>query len=327
MQSSWADPIVIAIDDPTSSGQARRSGRLLAEQAGFSELDVERVSIIVTEICTNVLKHAGTGEALIAAVEGGIEVLGLDNGPGMENVRACLEDGYSTAGSQGSGLGAIRRISDAFDVFSRPGQGTVVFARVGRTPAADIRTGSARGPMPGETACGDNWAQRHESGKAMIMLADGLGHGVYAMEASRAAASAFLNARQGAAESIALLHDALKQTRGAAVGVATLDQNTRTVTYAGLGNISGAICGFGVPVRPMVSSPGTAGHQWNRVTEFKYPWPAGSIVILHSDGIRTHWRLEQYPGISCHHPSVIAGILYRDHWRQQDDGTVVAAGE
>ena len=43
----------------------------------------------------------------------------------------CLTDGYSTAGTPGTGLGAVRRLANEFDIYSAPGEGTIVMARFG----------------------------------------------------------------------------------------------------------------------------------------------------------------------------------------------------
>src|SRR6202012_3364387 len=90
--------------------------------------------IIATELSTNLIKHGSGGEILVGAYEDnesqGIEVLALDKGAGMSNVAACLEDGYSSAGTAGHGLGAVIRQSHFVDIGSWPGIGTAVLARV-----------------------------------------------------------------------------------------------------------------------------------------------------------------------------------------------------
>jgi hypothetical protein len=48
---------------------------------------------------------------------------------------------------------------------------------------------------------------------------------------------------------------------------------------------------------------------------------------MHSDGLTTHWDVDRYPGLLHMHPSLIAGVLYRDFRRRRDDVTVLAAGE
>ena len=78
------------------------------------------------------------------------ELLAIDQGPGMRDVDACMRDGHSTAGTAGCGLGAVLRLSGTFDLFSAPGQGTVVLSRTERvrtpgTPADGATVGSRGG--------------------------------------------------------------------------------------------------------------------------------------------------------------------------------------
>ncbi len=77
----------------------------------------------------------------------------------------------------------------------------------------------------------------------------------------------------------------------------------------------------------MVSHNGTAGVEVRKIQEYTYPWPENGLLILHSDGLATHWSLDDYPGLHQKRPSLIAGILFRDHNRGRDDVTVVAAME
>jgi hypothetical protein len=61
-----------------------------------------------------------------------------------------------------------------------------------------------------------------------------------------------------------------------------------------------------------------------RIREFTYDFSADPLVILHSDGLTTRWDLAAYPGLAGQHPSLIAGVLLRDHRRARDDASVVA---
>jgi hypothetical protein len=63
------------------------------------------------------------------------------------------------------------------------------------------------------------------------------------------------------------------------------------------------------------------------VNEFTYPWSPDALLILHTDGLGGRWDLAQYPGLSEHHPSIVAGVLFRDWNRGRDDVTVIAARE
>ncbi len=61
--------------------------------------------------------------------------------------------------------------------------------------------------------------------------------------------------------------------------------------------------------------------------EFTYPWDSCSLLLMHSDGLQTQWSFDSYPGLLERHPSLIAGVLYRDYARGRDDVTVVVAQE
>jgi hypothetical protein len=75
----------------------------------------------------------------------------------------------------------------------------------------------------------------------------------------------------------------------------------------------------------MVSHSGIVGHEARKIQEFVYPWSQDTVLVMHSDGLATHWNLDQYPGLASRRPSLIAGVLYRDFTRGRDDVTVVVA--
>ena len=114
----------------------------------------------------------------------------------------------------------------------------------------------------------------------------------------------------------------MRATRGGAVAVAELDRRNGRLKYSGLGNISGRVVSPAGAVQHTVSLPGIAGHTFRRLQEFVYPWAAGSLLIMHSDGISTHWTLP--PALRTRRADVIAGTVYRDFRRGNDEATVVA---
>ena len=73
----------------------------------------------------------------------------------------------------------------------------------------------------------------------------------------------------------------------------------------------------------MVSHNGILGHKVRKFQDFSYPFPRGALCIAHSDGIGSGWDLAHYPGLSARHPSLVAGVLFRDHRRSRDDAAVV----
>jgi anti-sigma regulatory factor (Ser/Thr protein kinase) len=105
----------LRVEDSSHVGEARRLAASLCRDLGFSESRVGEVSIVVTELARNIVKHAGGtgGDLVFRSVHGpgtpSIDILSLDKGPGIANVGESLRNGFSTAGSLGAGLGAIRR--------------------------------------------------------------------------------------------------------------------------------------------------------------------------------------------------------------------------
>jgi hypothetical protein len=129
-----------------------------------------------------------------------------------------------------------------------------------------------------------------------------------------------------AAQLVEAAHEAAKPTRGAAFGVAVLDQTAGAVRFAGIGNI-GAVVINGSERRHLVSHNGIVGHECRKISEFSHPWQAQSVMILHSDGIGTQWDLGCYPGLLGRDASLIAAVLYRDYKRGSDDVTVLVLKE
>jgi hypothetical protein len=258
-------------------------------------------------------------------------VLSLDEGPGMSDVGRCLRDGFTTGSTPGTGLGAVQRLADEFSVFSQPGQGSVIAARVVQRPPPGaarsalpaVEIGAVCLPAPGESVSGDGWALTVHGVVASLMVADGLGHGPQAAQASDAALAVFRAAAQaGPSETLVRAHDLMRSTRGAAVAMARLDATANTVVFSGAGNIAGRIIS-GVEDRSLLSQHGTVGVQIRRLQDIHYPWPEAAAVMLHSDGFVTRWDVARAPGLLQCHPLVIAGWLVRHHLRGRDDATVV----
>jgi len=113
-------------------------------------------------------------------------------------------------------------------------------------------------------------------------------------------------------------------TRGSVAAIAELDTDSQIVRYAGIGNIAGAVVGESER-RAMVSLPGILGHQRRDIREFTYPLAAGSLVILHSDGLTDRWNIANYPGLVSHSPVLLAATLMRDAGKRRDDACVLVA--
>ena len=326
--------IAVPVQDQSQVAEARRRATDIAERHGFGGTDAGKVALVATELATNLVKHSPGGEMLVGTYEdaesSGIELLALDKGPGMANVAACLADGYSSAGTSGHGLGAVMRQSHFVDIASWPGLGTAVLARVapGKPPLARAPAGTGWGavsiPMPGEDVCGDSWSVSNGTAGSTLLVADGLGHGPDAAEASVEAVRLFhrFNGHQ-VPTLLDYVHGGLRSTRGAAVAIARFDRAARKIVYSGVGNIAGVIAVDG-NLRRMVSMAGTAGHNARKIQAFDYPFETG-LIIMHSDGLQSSWTIDRYRNLATFHPALIAGVLYRDLSRRRDDATVLVA--
>jgi anti-sigma regulatory factor (Ser/Thr protein kinase) len=327
----------IAVDDLSHVGAARRMADAVARASALDETRRGAVNLVATEASTNLARHARDGVLFVQSTApigmDGVELIAADRGPGMHDLERALTDGFTTGNTLGTGLGAISRQADELDIYSVPGQGTILAARVFAAPERTaprhhlLDIGAVCLPMAGETACGDGWAVVQGADRAVILLVDGLGHGPNAAEAADTAIAAFQAASGGApAEIVAGLHQSLRSTRGAALAVAevTPTADGATVRYCGVGNTVAALLSAVDAPRSLPSMNGTAGLQVRAMHEVTLPWTRGNVLALHTDGITTRWRADAYRGILAHHPTVLATALQRDHTRGRDDATVLA---
>jgi anti-sigma regulatory factor (Ser/Thr protein kinase) len=330
--SSLPDQAIVEITHASDPSAARRVGQKLAESLGFDETRAGQLAIIVTEAATNILKHAGTGALYIGPAQSGgapgVDVVAIDGGPGIADIASSMVDGVSTAGTAGTGLGALHRLSDEFDFYSARGKGAAFFMRVWRDAQAPapgtVVVGGLTQPLAGEDECGDGWAVACHANGATLLAADGLGHGPMAALAAKAAIGALeRHSEQPAGAVMERAHEALRVTRGAALAVAYVDCARDELRFAGIGNISASVHDDSGR-RALVSHNGIVGHNMRKVQEFAAAFPPGALCIMHSDGVQTNWDLDSYPGLRMRHPALVAAVLMRDFTRRRDDAMVLA---
>jgi serine/threonine-protein kinase RsbT len=109
---------------------ARQLGRNEAKAIGFGAVDQARITTAISELARNIYLYARAGEITIERIEGiektGIRITATDKGPGINNLKRVMEDGYSTSGGLGAGLPGVKRLMDDMDIQSTVGKGTVV---------------------------------------------------------------------------------------------------------------------------------------------------------------------------------------------------------
>lgn len=331
---------LVVVDEQSEIGAARRAAMALAGARGLGSDARGRLAIVVTEAATNVVLHGGGGVIVLRALGTGpaatIEMLALDKGPGLGSVERAMSDGYSTTGTAGVGLGAIQRLANLFEVHSQRDVGTAVLARVGEArPGAptlesiDDHLGAVCVPLRGESECGDAWRVALEPRRVSIMVADGLGHGHGAAEAAAVAVAVFPDIDQmSPASALAQFDAAARTTRGMALSIVTIDEASRTVHFGGVGNVDARVLhSHGSKNSHLVPQNGIVGHAMPTVRPTEAPWPIGSRLIVHSDGVSARWHIDSYPGLMGVHPALMAGVLFRDFARERDDATLLVIAD
>jgi len=328
------DSIVVNVEEPTQVAAARRAAADLCHRLQLPQETAADAELIAVELANNLLQHAGSGQLFFTphSIPGSIEILSIDRGPGIPSVQRALTDGYTSRNTPGLGLGAIQRKARHFDLFSVLGKGTVAAALIGpplaRHEVAPWDTSVLSVPLRGELANGDAWAIHIGPTSTTFLLADGLGHGPYASEASSLARTIFLRELErdpnlSLTELIELFHPPLRATRGAAISLFAVNRSNLTGIGCGVGNVSCLLQSPDGNTRSLASHNGTVGHQMRRLQEFPFTLAPGTLLILHSDGLSTHWKLAQYPGLDHAAPALIAATLFRDAARPRDDATVL----
>jgi anti-sigma regulatory factor (Ser/Thr protein kinase) len=321
-----ANYFLMPICEPSAVGEARRRAARLAEYAGFDETTVGQISIVATELGNNLIKHTPLGGKLIVQVAGGnaFEIVCINQGGGAEDTALWLEDGYSTAGTLGTGLGAVKRLAQEFDIYSDREHGTTVVARFRRDDAhPGFEVGAINLPKDGEPVCGDSWATVEERDSISAVVVDGLGHGIEASEAASAAVRSFK--QDPFDDPVSILqraHTALRGTRGAAISTLQIDRSRGLLQFAGIGNVAALVVSPDKR-RHLVPDNGTVGYELRKVRKTDIEWTSADVVIMHTDGLSSSWNLGNYPSITRRSASTLASVLYRDFAKNHDDVTVV----
>jgi anti-sigma regulatory factor (Ser/Thr protein kinase) len=323
------DRVWIQVDDQSAVGAVRRSAVSLGIEVGLSEPAVGDLAIVVTEVATNLARHAQDGVVLLRIVrvgdQAGTEVVAIDRGPGIPDVASASLDGHSTAGTLGIGLGAIARKASTFAIYSHVDSGTVLTATVWAGGRPDPWVAGLSRPIPGEDVCGDGYAARTVNGRRQVMLCDGLGHGPLAAASARAAVAEFLAAPdEGPKGVLDHVHARIKHTRGVVAAVADFEPGDGAVRFAGVGNVAATVIDGGQR-RSMVSLPGILGQQRREAREFSYEKSPQALLVLHSDGLTDRWDLATYPGLVAQPPVMVAATLIRDAAKRHDDASVLVA--
>ncbi len=344
------EPVSI-IEEMSQVSEAKRRIHKLTNELAFSEDDANRAAMVVLELGTNLIKHARGGKLIFQVWEihgmQALVILSIDSGPGIFDLNKCLEDGFSTAGSLGSGLGAVFRASQFFDAYSIEGSGSVVLSIIlptkfpKDTPIEErmifkdgipkrlkdetqlMSFGSILTPKREELVIGDSWGVSCSEIYRSLLVVDGLGHGSEAADAAAIARSNFTERPfQAPKNTLLSLHKAMSGSRGGVAAHALIDREAMRLHFAGLGNINASLILAGGKTRHLTSLNGTLGYEAKKIQEFAYEISRGDTLIMHSDGCSSRWNLHNYPELLSKHPAIICGVLYKDFAKDFDDVTI-----
>ena len=308
---------------------------MLVSRGGFTPVRVGEIDIIVSELTSNLVKHAGGGELFYRLHESlGVwtfEILCTDKGPGIENVTQMMRDGASTTKTLGQGLGALQRLSDFFQLYSLRGWGTIVYCKVVsvRPPLIsppknvfDIKAVCV--PKAGESVCGDGYCIKRFPEETHVFMGDGLGHGEKAHDAIAAACESFNACGEiTPVEIIRFIHASVKRTRGLVGTVAVLNHTQKQWQICGVGNISTRLYS-GLMFKHYLAYNGIIGLNIpGTMQSFTMPAENNHMLMMCSDGLRTRWDLSRYNGFNRYDPTVVAAMLYKDFVRGTDDASVL----
>ncbi len=330
-----ATHISFAANDRSYFSLLKKEIHRRAQDVGIIPTRVNEIDLIVAEMTSNLFKYSDDGEILVGVFENAgepyIELISIDNGPGIANPGKMMQDGISTSNTMGMGLGSIKRLSDVFELYSQPGWGTIVLSRVFNDPKHAKKGGTVNvRPIvvwkPGETCSGDGFVVKSTDKYIKMMLADGLGHGPEANKAINEAAIAFkVFPDFSPIETLRFIHSSIKKTRGAVISIVCYDYSSKMWTSAGVGNIATRLLGP-TSFRNQMSYNGIVGHNIpNTMNDQQYPADMFNEIILCSDGIKTRWDLLKYPQIYKFDLSVLGAAIYKDHSRKNDDMSVIVA--
>lgn len=318
------------------AAKATAKTRDFAAELGFPEVQCDEIALAAQELASNLVKHAGRGEMrlepLKAADRSGIQITSEDCGPGLPDAERALRDGYSTSGSLGEGLGAVNRLMDALEFFSLSEGGLRIVCRRWIRPPAGSRArsrlefGAASRSYRNLHENGDAIALRQWEGHALAGVIDGLGHGQFAQRAALSARDYVLRHFDQPLDMLFRgVGRACRATRGVVMALARFDFERDDVEIASVGNVGVHLMGSPRDSKIVVRR-GVVGMTGSPSPVLTcHPWTAASLLIMHSDGIETHWQRSELESLAGAATGQIARQLLETYGRCDDDATVVVA--
>lgn len=315
--------------------RATNAARQFAPGIGFGPLECEQLALATAELASNLVRHAGGGaitlSPLSAAGRRGIQIESQDHGPGIADVELAMTDGYSTAGGLGHGLGTVNRLMDELEFHQRPTSGMRILCQRWLRPSTEhvsnrrLECGAAtracrRAPENGDAIVIQQWQEG-----ALLGVIDGLGHGGLAQRAAHAARH-YLEEHfdQPLPNLFRGVGRTCRATRGVVMALGRFDLCRQTVTLASIGNVEIRLVGGPAPVHA-IARRGILGLHTLEPFVAEHPWTAANLLIMHSDGLESRWKWNEFADLAPEPAAVIARRLLVKLGKIEDDATVVVA--
>jgi anti-sigma regulatory factor (Ser/Thr protein kinase)/serine/threonine protein phosphatase PrpC len=331
--TKWMEPVLLGVYKPADVLRAADSTSRFADSLGFSPAECEELALVITELATNVLKHATRGSLRLSRIEApgrvGIQIESDDTGPGIPDLEQAITDGYSTVGSLGTGLGTVNRFVDELAACSRrePGLRLVcqrwIRPKTSGLHMVELVCGIATRSYRLLPENGDAFIIKQWERQALVGVIDGLGHGQFAQRAA-------LTARQYIEHHydqplVSLFRGvgrACRTTRGVVMALARFDLDRQKLTLASIGDIEVRLIGNSERFNFVVKR-GIVGLNAPNPVPSEHSWTSNSLLIMHSDGLRTKWAWDEFSDVARAAPPVIARRLLEGLGKLDDDATVV----
>ncbi|MHC1760090.1 MAG: anti-sigma regulatory factor [Negativicutes bacterium] len=324
-----------------------RAAKLLAEQVatglGFDPQERDEIAIVISELGSNLIKHAGRGFIAVSALSDngqmGIQIESLDNGPGIANIAEAMRDGFSTSNSLGIGLGAVNRLMDRHEIIS-PIEGEygtkILCVRYVRckdpltVSHCPLEVGAATRNHPLAEVNGDAFLIKNGATSLTIAVIDGLGHGENARRAAWTAREYIEKHYEQPLDSVfSGTGISCSGTRGVVLAIVRFSWDALPVqappiirfTHASVGNIECKVFGIPYPI-PFVIRRGVVGLNAPKPVLSSHLWTSNMILVMHSDGLKTNWQWSEFPELVDSEINRAASILLR-RLAKEDDATVV----
>jgi serine/threonine protein phosphatase PrpC len=262
-----------------------------------------------------------------------LEIESLDEGPGIADVSRVVDDGFSTAGGLGLGLGTVNRLVDHVEITSPVGScsGTRILCRRAlrtaspATAQAGLDIGTATRPRPPLHDNGDALVVKRTGDGALVGVIDGLGHGLAAQQAAETAreyVERHVNLPLG--ELFAGVERACHATRGVVMALGQVDPSSARLQFASVGNIESRLVDG--PERAFLGARrGVLGMRAPNPVVTQHVWGPGSVLVMHSDGLSARWHWQTFEHFKGRPATLLADELFQALARTEDDATVLVA--